>query len=448
MQVRSWFRGSLYKVACRALKWIPRRRLIPALVLALASVAMISPSLVIAKDGEVAELKASGRKNPRIKSTAKGSKILNKAYDLHSEEKFDEALAELDKLLGGRASPYEQSKAHQIKANLYYEKDDMAAAVAEAKAALDTNGLDNKEHLDVMLTYAQLLYANEQFDDAIKAYEAYIADAPQVKGEAYASLAACHYEKEDWASAVQMVDKALATGDKPQNNWLQIKINALYQSENYEAAIAFLKELLAKDPGNAQYNNMLVSSYLQTEKNQEALDHLLAMKSAGKFDSELLWKQLYQLYQSEDKWVESTAIIEEAVAAGGLKATSELYVDLGEAWFAAADGLAEKETAKRAEYMGKALAAFEKAAASATSGMPDLWRCQILLDQDKAGDAVKACDAALGKGGLKDQGNAHYLHGVALFEVGKTAEARAALNKALAFPESKRNAESMLSNLR
>lgn len=421
-----------------------------ALVLALVGAAFLAPSVAMAagKGKEDTVLKSSGRKSPKAKSTAKGSRILNKAYDLTVDEKWDEALVELDKLLSGNPSPYEKSKAHQFRASIYYEKDQMDLAAAESKAAIEADGLPNNEHLDAMLSYAQMLYNSEKFDESITAYEAYIADAPQVKGEAYASLAASYYEKEEWAKAAENVDKALATGDKGQANWYQIKINALYQSENYAGSIAFLKELLAKEPKNMQFNNMLVSSYLQSEQNKEALDHLLAMKSGGLFDSELLWKQLYQLYQANDQWVESTGIIEEGLAAGGLKPVADVYVDLGEAWFAAADALDEKQTAQRNENMSKALAAFDKAATVATNGTPDLWRCQILLDQDKAAEAATACGSAHAKGGLKDEGNAHYLHGVALFESGKVAEARAALTKALGFKESKRNAETMLGNLR
>lgn len=424
-----------------------------ALTFGLALAISATPTLSHAKkkeDTEEAALKVlkSGRKDPKPDVTSKGAKLLGKAVDLLNEEKWDETLAELDKLLGGKATAYEKSKAHQIRSNVFFNKEDYESAVEAAKAAVDTNGLNNREHLDAMLTYAQLLYNAERFADSIKAYEAYINDAPTVKGEVYFAVAANNYELEQWDQAVQYTDKAFASGDKPANNWYQLKVNSLYQAERYADALGFLKDLLTKEPANMQYNNMLVSSYLQMEDNKGALEHLLVMKNAKLFDTDLLWRQLYQLYLAEGKPLESAAVIEEGLATGGLKSSAAIYIDLGEDYFVAADDLDEKETAKRSEYMSKALGAFEQAAAVAEDGTADLWRCQILLDQDKAAPAASACDAAFAKGKLKDEGNAHYLHGVALFESGKIAEAKAALTKALAFPNSKRNAETMLSNLR
>lgn len=432
--------------------WLRATAVLTAIVFAFAGNAALAQRSK--KDAPVndaiPELK-NGRKDVKAKLSPRGSKALGKAVDLLNEEKYDQAMNEVEKLLAGKTSEYETSKAYQVKANILYYQDDYAGAIAAGQQAIAADGLNNKEQLEVLLLVAQLTANLEEPDPAqsLQAYQAYADAAPTVKGEIYAAMANVQYNAEQWDAAVQYIDQALATGDKASDSWYQIKVNALYQAEKFGDAVSFLKELLAREPGNMQFNNLLVSSYLQMDDNAGALAHLLQMKAANLFDTPLLWTQLYQLYLHQDQPLKSAEIIQEGLASGGLHPSGDLYVDLGENYFVAADNVGEADKAGRAQYMQLALDAFAQAAAlDASKGNADLWRCQILLDQDQAANAADACGAALSKGGLRDEGNAHYLHGVALFESGKVAEARAALNKALGFDNSRKNAESMLQNLR
>lgn len=403
-----------------------------------------------AKSDAIVELK-NGRKDVKPKQTSGGAKALNKAYGLYEGEKYDEAIAELDKLLAGKPTAYERAKAYQFKANILYYQDRYPEAIASAREAIKADGLNNKEHLEAYQLVAQLMANDESSDpaEAIKAFQEYIDLAPTVKGELYAMMANVLYNSEQWDAAITQIDNALATGDKPADSWYQIKVNSLYQGERYDDAVNFLQDLLTKQPDNLQFHNLLVSSLLQKEDYNGALAHLLKMKSANQFDSPLLWTQLYQLYLNLEQPLESAAVIEEGLAVGGLQPTAAVYIDLGENFFLAADAQAESAADKRKEYMDKALKAFEQAAGvSADNGTADLWRCQIMLDMERASESAAACATALSKGKLSDEGNAHYLHGVALFNDGKIAEARAALQRAQGFSSSKTNAETMLKNLR
>lgn len=429
--------------------WARTASILMALVFTLTATPLLAQRKGAQSDA-IAELK-NGRKDVKPKQTSAGTKLLSKAYDLFQAEKYDEAIVELDKLLSGKPTPYETSKAYQFKANIMYYQDRYPEAIAAAREAIKADGLNNKEHLEAYQLLAQLTANLEDAPpaDQIKAFQDYVDVAPTVKGDLYAMMANVYYNSDQWDLAAASIDKALATGDKPSDSWYQIKVNALYQSERYDDAVSFLKELLTKQPKNSQFNNLLVSSLLQKEDYQGALAHLLKMKADSLFDSPLLWTQLYQLHLNLEDPLASAAVIEEGVAVGGLPATAAVYVDLGENYFLAMDNQPESAAAKRAEYSAKALEAFTQAASlSPDNGTADLWRCQLMLDMERAAESAAACELALKKGSLREEGNAHYLHGVALFNLGKIAEARKALQKAQGFPGSKTNAETMLRNLR
>lgn len=430
--------------------WARTASMLLALVFALTTTPLLAQKRGAQSDA-IAELK-NGRKDVKPKTSPAGTRVLAKAYDLFNEEKYDEAIAELDKLLGGKPTQYERAKAYQFKANIYYYQDRLPEAIAAAREAIKADGLNNKEQLETYQLAAQLSANLEDVepDVIIKAFQDYLDVAPTVKGDIYGLLANVYYNADRWDEAVTTIDKAFATGDKAADSWYQIKVNALYQAERFDDAVNYLTDLLATSPRNTQFNNLLVSSLLQKEDYQGAKRHLEKMKADNLFDSPLLWTQLYQLHLSLEDPLASAQVMEEGLAVGGLQATPAIYIDLGENYYLlSTDDEKPEHVARRAEFSQKALQAFDQAAnLSADNGTADLWRCQMLMDMERAADSVTACALALKKGNLREEGNAHYLHGVALFNVGKIAEARVALQKATGFPGSKTNAETMLKNLR
>jgi tetratricopeptide (TPR) repeat protein len=120
------------------------------------------------------------------------------------------------------------------------------------------------------------------------------------------------------------------------------------------------------------------------------------------------------------------------MANGMLPKDARTYSDLGDALY-----LQDKLT--------EALAAFAQAAAlSSDDGHADMQRGHILLDQEKDGEAEAAIQTALGKGKLRQEGNAWYLLCLAQFNQNKNSAAAESCNKALGYAESKQNSQQLL----
>ena len=428
-----------------------RTQLITALALGLG-LSLSAPSVSAAREKtpavEVIEVTKTGRKNPKIKTSASASKKLNKAIELMQEEKYDEAMVIVDAIIGNaKGTPYEKSKGNQLKSNIFYYQDKFAEALVASRDAITADGLSNIEHLQLKSQVVQLLVQQEKYDEAVTAFKDYEADAPSIKGDEYATLAGSYYYQDKYPEAIAAIDKALATGEAPKQNWQQIKVNSLYQSENFPGALGYLNELMAKDPANKQWISLAVSSYLSLDQYPEATSLLLSAKEKGLLDSEALWTQLHQLYTYQEKYAEAAATIEEGMSKGMLKADAKRLSDLGQNYYTASQELDGKPEAKA--LLDKAVDAFTRGAAVSTDdGTSELWLAQIELFERENSKRARELLLVASKKKLKQPGSAFYYLGVAEHQLGNIAAARTALNEALKYPETKSQATSYMKNLR
>jgi tetratricopeptide (TPR) repeat protein len=385
-------------------------------------------------------LKTSGRKNPKASTSRDGARNLQKAIDLYYEDdeaKSAEALELVNRQLdsNSRLTPYEKAKFNQLKAQLLNDSDDLEGAIEAAQAALSPDGLPNIEYLDSQYNLAVMLSNAERYEESIATANAWAGDAPKMTSGVAVLQARNHYDLEQYDKAVEWIDQAFATGDEPQKAWFQIRVNALYSLERYDDAIAYLTELLSKQPGQPEFLNLLVNAYIEKENYPGALQVLLDAQTAGQLSNETQYVQIYQLYTSTDQPIKAAEALETFLGGGQIKPTANRYIDLGEAWY-------------EAEKQDQALAAFRKASElSPDNGSADAWMGALLLDMEKAKDAKVALDTAFRKGSIKHEGNAYYNLALVQMELGDDAGARTNAQKALEYPQTKAAAESLLKNL-
>lgn len=428
-----------------------RNQLFTALAIGLG-LALSTPNISVAREKtpaiEVIEITKTGRKDPKIKTSASASRKLNKALEMMHDEKYDEALEIVETIVSNaKSSPYEISKGNQLKSNILYFQDNYPDALNASRAAIAADGLSNIEHLQLKFQVVQLLVQQEKYEEAVAAFKEYEADAPKISGDEYVALAGSYYYQDKFPEAIAAIDQALATGETPKQNWQQIKANSLYQGENFEGAITYLKELMAKDPANKQWMSLTVSSYLSLDKYPEATALLLDAKEKGLLDTEALWTQLHQLYTYQEKYAQAAATIEEGISKGLLKADAKRLSDLGQNYYTASQDLEGKPEAKA--LLDKAIDAFTRGAAvSPEDGTSELWLAQIELFEREDSKRARELLLVATKKKLKQPGSAFYYLGVAEHQLGNLAAARTALNEALKYPETKSQATSYMKNLR
>ena len=377
----------------------------------------------------------TGRVSKDAKSSQKFAKAYAKASEKYEADEYAAALADLAKLEGPKNTPYEVGKINQLRGFIYYNQDDMPKAVTAFKGALASDALPNAEHFQIKLTLAELYHINDQLPESIAAYNDWLKDAETITGRNWALQAKNYFDQDDFEQTLVFIDKAFATGDKPERAWQQMKANSLLSLERTDEAIAFGKQVLVSAPDDMEFVNFQSALLLEADKPQDALNLLEPLRAAGKLTKENLWINLHVAYADLERPKDAAAVLREGIDKGVIIKTGKLLLKIGETYYDSDD-------------LVTALDYFKQAAqASPDDGTADFNVGTVLLDQDKPQEAKVAFATAIQKGKLQQLGNAYYQLGSAELDSGNEAAAIAAFKKAQAHPESAKNATQALKSL-
>lgn len=413
-------------------------RFIAALMLGAALTVAVGP-VDAARDRNKKEDKMEVSKTGRVDKKPISSKNFVKSYTKIAEEyeaeDYQGALEGLAKLDSPKLSDYEKAKVAQMRGYIHYNQDEAPEALAEFKTALATDALPNVEHFQLKMTVAELYHINDQLAESAAAFDDWLKDAEIVTGRNWALQAKNYFDQDDFEQTLVYIDKAFATGDKPERAWQQMKANALLSLERTDEAIAFGREVLAQNPEDAEFVNFLTALLLDAGKPQDAVTILEGLRAEGKLSKENLYINLYASYRDLDRAKDAALAMSEGLANGVVKESKDRFLQVGEAYY-------------DSEAMTEALANFQRAAQlSDADGTADLYVGQVLLDQEKPKEAREAFTAAIQKGNLRQLGNAYYQLGIAELDSENEAAAIAAFVKAQGYPESNKNATQALKSL-
>ncbi len=376
------------------------------------------------------------------------SDTLKRATRLTENDHYPEAVDLLRKTLQDSSlNRYEIAKAQQTLATWYSVLGNYQQAYDATQAAVAANGLDNIEHLQAMFKGVQLLNQMDRFKESATDFDKYQQEAPNVAGSEYLMQAANYFYQQDYKAAIQNVDKAFATGDKPASNWYQFKATSLLRGGDFEGAVAYCQEQMARQPANSQWLSMLVDAYAAMEKYPEALALMSEARIKGQLNTEAQVTQLYQLYASAGRYADAVGAIDAGLAAGQLQAGIRTLNAKGQFLYEAAQESKGKPEA--APLLQRAIDTLNKAvAADPADGNAEFWLGQIAeFAQDDNARAREYFATATSKT-LKHKGLAWYYLGGVEDHLDHLAAAKAALREALNDPESKDIAQSYLKGMK
>ena len=138
--------------------------------------------------------------------------------------------------------------------------------------------------------------------------------------------------------------------------------------------------------------------------------------------------QLAKLYANADKPKEAVETLRDGTAKGIVKPTVDAL-------------RLEGDLCSQYDDDACAIAAYQKASPLASDGNVDYQLGYILYYADRGAEAREAFTRAIGKGGLRQEGEAYLLRGDMLSEAGDSAGAMADWRKAATFPSAKVMAE-------
>ncbi len=376
------------------------------------------------------------RAEPRTQTTRVVEDI-QKAYDLLGEGKNDQARALLDKALANaRATKYEQALALQGLSQIAYDEDDVAGAIDYNRRAVELDALDNRSQFNLLYQQAQLTLIEERYDESLAAIDQWLTLSGKETGEALALKGNALYRLERHAEAIPVLERAIQIADKPQSQWYQLLIASYTDAGRAAEAATMIEGLLAKDPNNKGLAQQAANLYLELDQHDKATAVLRGAYDRGLLTTQEDLRALWQLYAYIGQPDQAKAVIDDGIAKGIVQPDWRVWKSLGDAY-------------ANAEKWPDAVAAYNKAAPGSPDGELDFLRGQLMIQETgQVAEGKAAIQQALSRGGLKREGEAYILLGMAENELGNTDAAVAAYRKAATFESSRKMAESWLKAMR
>jgi uncharacterized protein HemY len=369
------------------------------------------------------------RKEPKLDMSSGDQKDLNKAADLINDSKNDEAEPIVQKVLSNeKSSKYAQAFGHTLQAQIYYEKDKSADAIAEYKKAVDMDALPNDAHFQTLYQIAQLQVQDEKYADALVTLDQWQKLSGSDTAEELALKANAYYRTDKYQDAVDTMKKALSMTDKPSDSWTQILMASYFALNQYDQAAQVVQQQMAKNPNDKKLLNQLATIYIQADKPQQALDLMSKAKSQGQITTSEDYMQLAKMYAAADKYKDASATIKEGLDKNILKPNFDVYKLQG-------------DVCTQGEDDKCAIDAYTKASPQAKDGNIDYQLGYLLFYSDRSKDAAESLSRAISKGGLRQEGEAYLLRGDAENDLNQASAALADWQKASGYPSTKAMAE-------
>lgn len=395
-----------------------------------ATVLLFSSAAFAQKKGkEVNEYPNAKRSEPKASMSQREQSDLSKASDFVNDDKGAEALPLIEKTLQGKKlSKYAEAYAQQLLGRVYWDQDKEDPAIEATRKAIDTDALPNSQHFGLMYQLAQMQVQSEKYADALVTLDRFEKETGKTSADQFALKANISYRLENYQDAIDTMKKAIAASDKPNESWTQILMASYFELDQYDEAAKLGQEQLAKNPNDLKQFKQLATIYINSDNYPKAIEVLSQAKDKGLITASEDYIQLAKLYASADKPREASAVLKEGIDKGAVKPSLEVYRLQGDLCSQYDDDACSIE-------------AYGKASPLATDGNVDYQLGYMLYYADRNAEAKAALDRAIGKGGLRQEGEAYVLRGDVESAAGQDAAALASWRKAATFPSTKVMAE-------
>lgn len=363
-------------------------------------------------------------------------KKLNKTELLISNKSYQQAEQNLQAMLTKVDSgSYEQATVLRSLSSVYALSGKYTKATKVLSKCLALNVLPRSQQQQAILNLGQLYMAIEQYANAIRTLEPWLASNSMSDVKINVLIANAYAQLKHYRKALPYIKKAIASSNKPDDSWYQLNLALYYELGDYSSATKVLKKLIRRYPDKKTYWIQLSTAYQQLKNYNKAasIKHLAYKKGFIGTEKDIL--ELANMFLFINSPYKAAKILEQGIEQKKINKTSKNWEVLANAW-------------TMAKEFDKAVKALEFA--SRLDGKARLYQQlgQIYVEQEKWDKAITAFNKALGKGGLKNRGETLLLQGMSYYELNNYEPARKAFLKAREFGKSRKTATQWLNYIR
>lgn len=297
---------------------------------------------------------AAARKSPTAQASRSGAKRLQTMIENLDAKNAAGVEVELQAIVAdGTSNAYDKSFAYQIAANAAADASQHDKAIEYFQKALDSGGLDNNGHYQVMYNLAVVQYQAGKHEGSLATLERFLSETKSDNIE-----------------------------------HLGLKAGLLSDLKRPAEAVAIYEGLLAKSPNDKKLLMNAVALFQQAGQDAKANALLKGALDKGLLTTANEYRAVYVGYIADGKIDEALKVIDAGVAKGTVTPSPELARDY--AYLA--------QTAYSQNKVPMAIDLFKRAAPMAADGEVWLNLARVYSNEKRISDAKTAAQAALAKG--------------------------------------------------
>ncbi|NRB38166.1 MAG: tetratricopeptide repeat protein [Pseudomonadales bacterium] len=356
---------------------------------------------------------------------AKVYEKLAKAQEKQEAGDYAQALKILDALKQrkGRSAlkPHELAQLYNFYAYVYLAQDKYPQAIRSFEKVLQQPDLFIGMAASTKYALAQLYFATDNVDKAVKTLESWFNIAEKPSPDAYVLLAQGYLQQGKLDKALPKLKKAFSLakqkGKQPKENWYTLLQYIYAEKKDYKNQVNALEVLVNRWPKKAYWLS-LVGVYGELDQDKKRLYVLETAYIQGMLDKESYLVALAQMLSAYDMPYKAAKVMEKGFSDELIEESAKNLERTGDYW-------------RRAKEIKKALPRLAQAAQLSKEGEPGIRLAYLYMNNYQYKNAAATAKKALKKGGIKRPYEARFLLGQALFHAQKYTLARKAFNQVI-----------------
>lgn len=332
---------------------------------------------------------------------------------------------------------YDKAVINQTLGYAYNAQENYKRSIESFIKAVRSDALPDKMTHELTYIIAQLYIHSEKYTEGLSYLDKWFEKESNPSSEAHLLAASAYYQINQFKKLIPHAKSAIEKSDAPQQSWYELLIAGYYETRMYRDAALLLETMINKYPDNDNYWLQLVAVYQQNKQEKKALaiSELAYEKGILKGDDII---QLAQTYLYLQLPLEAAAVLDSEINNGTIdysKANIEL---LSNSWLLAHDE--EKAAFILEQYVSKF---------NDISLRYKLAHIYVELENwDKAKNTLEAVVTDKNITTQPEiEATAWLLLGISSYHKKDTVRSKQALNKALAFKQTRDQAKWWLNQI-
>ncbi len=332
---------------------------------------------------------------------------------------------------------YDKAVINQTLGYAYNAQENYKRSIESFVKAASTNALPDKVTHELMYIIAQLFIHSEKYTEGLAYLDKWFEKEAHPSSEAHLLAASAYYQINQFKMLIPHAKSAIENSNTPQQSWYELLLAGYYETRMYRDAALLLETMISKYPDNDSYWLQLVAVYQQNKQEKKALaiSELAYEKGILKADAII---QLAQSYLYLQLPLEAAAILDSEINNGTIDSSKANIELLSNSWLLAHDE--EKAAFTLEQYVSRFndITLHYKLA-------------HIYVELENWDKAKTALETVVTDKNMtaqpKIEATAWLLLGISSYHKKDTVRSTQALNKALAFKETREQAKWWLNQI-